>query len=655
MVRFWTGWSRTRARRRTLFALAALLSSTGAAHAQRAGENAISAANDAFGTSVGNESLGLYNANDARGFSPVTAGNVRVEGLYFDQQPSLNARLVAGSAVHVGISAQSYAFPAPTGIADYRLRLPGDKQVVSTVVNLGPYSSTSLEVDGQFPIVPGKFSIGLGAGWVRGEDDFTVKSTALNGAVFARWRPSDDADFTAFYGRTENCKGRTQPRTFTSGSNFEPRHPPKRTSFGQEWENGDCSQANAGVIGRVTLPGDWLLRVGAFHSGEIVNKTSAEIYSPVDINGIGHHTAYLQPPLRAKSLSGEVRVAKTISEGPRRHTFDFALRGRDVQRDFGGSSTVDLGTGPIYSTVIIPEPAFKVGPTGDDRSRQGTAGISYDGLWAGVGALGFDVQQSFYHRQMIQPAPALTVVKTNATPLLYSARANFLVSKTLAVYAGYIHGFEETGPAANTAVNRGEAQPVSLTKQVDAGLRYFVTPRFTVVAGVFQVEKPYFNVNAANVYGPLGVVRHRGIEFSMTGQLLTEGLRAVGGVVLIDPRVSGDAVTQGLIGPVAVGPKPRSALLSLQYQPAVWKGFGIDGQVNHSGPQYAHQDNNLRIQGNTQLNLGARYNFKVGSVPASARFQALNVTDVFAYNLSYTGAFLVRSPRRFTLTLAADF
>ncbi len=624
------------------------------AYAQRAGENAISGAEDAFGTRVGNESIGLYDANNARGFSPVQAGNLRVEGLYYDQQPSLNERLVRGSAVRVGISAQSYAFPAPTGIADYRLRIPGDKQIISAVAVMGPYSTKGIEIDSQIPIVAGKFSIGLGISGNRAEDDAGVKSSAASGAVLARWRPGDNVDITGFYSRTENCHGRMQPQTLTGGP-FEPRHPQKRTTFGQRWENGDCTDVNAGAIGRAVLPGDWSVQAGLFRSWRIVNKMYGEIYQPVDINGIGRHTVYKQPPLSAGSYSGEVRIAKAISEGPRRHTLDFALRGRDVRRDFGGSSTIDLGFGPIYTPSDLPEPAFNLGNVGDDRSRQGTIGIAYDGLWAGVGGIGLDLQKTFYHRTMIQPAPALTVAKTNATPFLYSATANVLVTKTLAVYASYTRGFEETGPAAMSAANRGEAQPVSMTKQADAGLRLNLTPTLTVVAGVFQVEKPYFNVNAANIYGPIGDVRHRGIEFSVAGRLFTEGLRAVGGFVLLQPRISGDAVDLGIIGPVAVGPKPRSVQLSLQYQPAHWNGFGIDGAVNHSGAQMAHPDNKLKIQGNTQLNLGARYNFKVGDIPASVRFQALNVTDVFAWNLTYTGSFLVRAPRRFIVNTTLDF
>ena len=55
-----------------LFAVGALgLVDVAGAHAQRASENATTAAKDVFGTTVGNESIGIYNSNDVRGFSPI--------------------------------------------------------------------------------------------------------------------------------------------------------------------------------------------------------------------------------------------------------------------------------------------------------------------------------------------------------------------------------------------------------------------------------------------------------------------------------------------------------------------------------------------------------------------------------------------------------
>ncbi|MDZ4373466.1 MAG: TonB-dependent receptor, partial [Phenylobacterium sp.] len=100
----------------------ALICFGSAAYAQRADENAVKAAEDAFGTSVGAERIGLYSDSDARGFSPIAAGNIRIEGLYIDNPVGFTSRLAAGSTLRVGIAAQGYPFPAPTGLADYALR-----------------------------------------------------------------------------------------------------------------------------------------------------------------------------------------------------------------------------------------------------------------------------------------------------------------------------------------------------------------------------------------------------------------------------------------------------------------------------------------------------------------------------------------------------
>src|SRR5690242_13923106 len=84
--------------------------------AQHADENVITSAEDAFGTAVSGETIGLYDATMVRGFSPVAAGNLRIEGLYFDQQADLTIRAQSRYSVHVGTAAQGYIFPAPTGI-----------------------------------------------------------------------------------------------------------------------------------------------------------------------------------------------------------------------------------------------------------------------------------------------------------------------------------------------------------------------------------------------------------------------------------------------------------------------------------------------------------------------------------------------------------
>src|SRR5437763_1483346 len=79
------------------------LVSTAAFAQNRANDNAITQAEDAFGFSVGQESIGIYNATQARGFSPTQAGNVRIDGLYFDPAFGLQGLLINNVGIKVGL------------------------------------------------------------------------------------------------------------------------------------------------------------------------------------------------------------------------------------------------------------------------------------------------------------------------------------------------------------------------------------------------------------------------------------------------------------------------------------------------------------------------------------------------------------------------
>src|SRR5580693_1878902 len=106
--------------------------------------NVVSSAEDAFGITLGPESLGLYNPGSVRGFSPTLAGNVRIDGLYFDQQGSMFDRLVTDTRIRVGLAAVGFPWPAPSGIVDYSLCEPKDVPALSSIAYIGPYDSRDL-------------------------------------------------------------------------------------------------------------------------------------------------------------------------------------------------------------------------------------------------------------------------------------------------------------------------------------------------------------------------------------------------------------------------------------------------------------------------------------------------------------------------------
>src|SRR6478672_10349681 len=194
---------------------------TGAAQGQRADENAVTSAEDAFGTSVGDYNLGLYNPNDVRGFSADAAGNIRIDGLYIDRQADFTSHLIAGSTIRVGPSAQGYQFPAPTGIADFRPRRAGDKPLISPNVAYGPYGGVELEADAQLPL-SSTLSLTSGGGLYWLHNDNCSKASSWSAALAPRWQPSRNIELIPFWS-TIRYSGEAVPLVFVSGHALPPR------------------------------------------------------------------------------------------------------------------------------------------------------------------------------------------------------------------------------------------------------------------------------------------------------------------------------------------------------------------------------------------------------------------------------------------------
>ncbi|KAK0331053.1 hypothetical protein LTR94_030427, partial [Friedmanniomyces endolithicus] len=217
---------------------------------------------------------------------------------------------------------------------------------------------------------------------------------------------------------------------------------------------------------------------------------------------------------------------RALAEGPRLHVIHLSLRGRDRQQRYGGSDFLDYGPTRIGQSFDPPEPRFAFTPQTHDRVRQATLGIAYDGRWRDVGELSFGVSRTDYRKRFSLPgAPQLD---TRSQPWLWNVTAAGFPRPRLAIYAGYATGLEESGIAPDNAVNRNQPLPAILTRQVDAGLRYQLTDTIKLVGGVFDLRKPYYNLDAANRFDLLGDIVNRGVEFSVAGAV-TPRLNIVAG------------------------------------------------------------------------------------------------------------------------------
>ena len=627
--------------------LAALLANSGTAWAQRTGENAVDSAEDAFGTSVGNERVGLYSPFSARGFSPVQAGNVRINGLYFDYQGDLNQRLISGSNVRVGLTAQGYPFPAPTGVADYSLRLPGPEAVASTVVGIGPFGGPRLEVDAQLPVSE-MLGIAGGVGFNDAESYYGGDQQIFDAAIIARWRPTKNVEIIPFWSMKRETGGEAHPIIFTEGAFLPPRIP-RRRYFGPEWAQSEGDDFNYGLLATYGF-GDWTLRGGAFRSIAHDHRNFTPLFLNTNAEGEADRLVVSEQKRRFASTSGELRLTRRFVEGDRLHLVHLMTRGRMQDRRNGGGQTFDLGRGRIDEQIVAPEPVLTLGPQTTDEVRQATFGLGYEGRWRKVGELSLGIQRTFYRKAVVQPSEALPVSKSR--PWLFNGTLSVFANPDLVFYAGYSKGLEESPVAPDIAVNRGEAPPAIITEQMDAGFRYNLTDGLRLVAGVFDVRKPYFALDPDLVFRELGVVRNRGIETSLAGQI-TPRLSIVLGAVFLDATVSGDQVELGLIGKRPIGSVGRIITGALNWNLPWVDGLSLDLAYEGTSDRVANRANTLIIPPRYVVSLGARYRFDLAGKPATFRAQAASVNNVYGFSNLGEG-FWYNPPRRFQMSLTVD-
>lgn len=620
------------------------------ASAQRARENAVAEANDAFGTAVGREEIGLYSASSARGFSPSQAGNLRIDGLYFDQinQAKLASRIVRGSSVHVGISAQGFPFPAPTGVVDFHLRAPGEESAASVLLGLASYDQWYGELDFQTPVVEDVLSVGAGAGYSRNSSyRIAERSEETTLGAIALWRPLESLTIKPFWSWTEHLEYRERPYVFIGNSGY-PRYRGVDL-MAQPWTDYGFTSANYGVTADLELASDWDFAAGVFRSEADTDLNYEPSLLNTDGEERGDYAITASPPRNSHSTSGEIRLSRRFTAGRSQNALYMSVRGRDRSGESGGADTQAIGPATTNSVPLVPPLQFDPGATTRIDAQQLTPGIGYEGVWRDAGQISLGVQKSYYERTVYAPGAAPITGKSE--PWLYYIAGAVHASQKLAVYASFTRGFEEIGNAPFNAANRDEVVPAQLTKQVDAGIRYQLTPRVQLVAGLFEIEKPYFDLDELNVFRHLGTTSNRGVELSLTGGL-TDQLTVVAGIIAIDPKVSYDT-GQGSEERTAVGPVPGLVRANFQYRLAAIEGLTLDAKIESTSKRYARY-NSVRLPAVTTIDAGVRYATQVLGRDATFRLQLFNLTNEFSLSPNASGQLTPLDARRFDLSFTFD-
>lgn len=635
------------------------------AHAQqKSAENAVTSADDAFGNSVGLESTGIYSENNVRGFSPLDAGNSRIDGIYFDPVSLITLRMRQSQAMRVGYAALDYPFPAPTGIVDNRLRTVTNDFTLGLEAHLQQYGSYVFSAESRIPLV--QDHLGLVAGLSHGHAKYIDGASENNYSFVVKpvFR-FGGVEFSPFYSANYVRDSKSRPVIFGAGP-FVPALPEPKRYYGSPWTSAGKDNVNLGATFKAVITNHLSLRAGIFRSSVQRRNTVTELFAVTTPQGNSQHTLIADPDEQNRSWSGEAQLAWNAQTGQWRHRLIAGFRMRDRHTESGGSNFVPCGTPmlgePDTAAACLTRPNFVFTQPNLGKVKQSAAMLGYLGELPGVGRINLGIQRASFHARF-QGNGQLT--ETREQHWLYNASLGINLTRDLILFGGTQRGLEDSGAAPDTAANRAEQLPAALSTQYEAGLHWnFGSSKGfggQLVLSAFQISKPYFTFDDLNRYTRLGTVRHKGIEMSLSTHMFDNRLTLLAGAVFMKPEVLFGPGQQGTLGTKPVGARPVQLRLDANYRTGLWSGFTPTMSFSYFNTTAASARNLAALGGRqltlgprSSLDIGARQPIHIGKYPASIRFRVDNVLDMAAWYVLASNTYSPADRRRFSLSLLVD-
>jgi iron complex outermembrane receptor protein len=642
-------------------AIAATIPATALAQ-QKAAENAVTAADDAFGTAVGLESTGIYSENDARGFSPTKAGNVRVDGIYFDPVASVSFRLRSSQAIRIGYAALDYPFPAPTGIADNQLRtVADDRLAVGLGIHKLQYGSFVQDLDAHLPILGPRLGLvlGLSHGHAVQVDGSISENAALTLKPVVRF---SGVELSPFYSAGIVRDSTVRPIVVLAGTPV-PALPRVRHYFGSHWARNNSNNLNLGATLKAAMTPRLSLRAGLFRSSLRRITNYSESFTITDDSGFAAHRLVADPEQDIHSLSGEAQLAWRFGSDRWQHRLIAGFRGRDRTTESGGSDPRDFGTVRFGEPDDDLKPAFRFSKVNRGSVRQTAFLLGYLGRIEGSGRISLGLQRADFKAEFTGRDPlsgAIGTSREHEREWLYNASLGVELAREFTLYAGTQRGLEDSGAAPENAANRNEQLPPTRSTQYEAGLRW-KHGGVALVISAFQISKPYFSFDAGNRFTDLGTVRHRGIEASLSGHF-GKHLSLLAGAMLMKPEVSGEARALRRVGPRPVGTPSVYARIDANYRTAILGGLTPTLSVTYQGrrtasarPLDAAGRKQLMLPRYVPVDIGLRQPVRLGRYPATIRLLMQNAFDDASWKVIASNTLQPEDRRRFTAELLIDF
>lgn len=622
--------------------------------------NAVVSAEDAFGSSEGDESVGIYDQTSVRGFNLEAAGNYRINGRYFVRNSGVSSFFLERTTVRIGYNALALDYAGPLGVVDYKLRDPQLGEPSQFTIGLDSYEQpfAELHVKHRNPAETASVSVGVSSRfrWAN-EQGGDGRDALLAGT--ARINLTDRSQLQMFGGEYRYRRSGRFRVALAPAADSLPDEIDRGRYLGQSWATEQGARRILGGLATADLSDGWSVRAIGVFSQEAPDSKFTQRFSVSDADLPALSDYVVSPRQRSHSYSGELRLGRTFLTRDLANNVALSARWRDSRNRYGGERVIDTGLTTLGEPVTPVEFPQLDGSDASlhDRIEQQGFGVSYQMALGNRLRANGGLLYSNYEKRFTDDTG--TTTSNESAPWLYNIGAAARLTDHWELYGSYSRGLEEAGTAPPTATNANTVLEATIATQGELGLRYAIHPELKLILAGFDTRKPQTGIDArTGAFEFIGDVRHRGIETSLSGAL-TSTLTTVLGAVYTDAEVTGINIDSGRIGSRPVNVPPWRAIANLNYQ--VNPRFSVDIGVEYVGERAALSrtqsgtGSQLLLTDSTVVDIGGRYRIQAFQVPMTVRAQMLNVLDEFSWR-SAPGETLDYTPQRSVrLLLTTEF
>jgi len=526
--------------------------------------------------------------------------------------------------------AGAYYGPAsPGGIFNYVLKRPTDVPLNEFTTGFSTNGGWLEHADvGGY--VDDAHRLGYRINALNEQGDGFVKNSSLDrqlisAAVDVKPRSDTTVELNAYYYKFDKFG---YPGGFSYGSTIKlpDAADPTTVGYGQSFAGMSLETSTLSFKVKHDLTENWRVSGGMLY--QVVDRSLLTVTNTFQNNNYDYKsTMGLSAAGRFIVTSNTVNLNGRFSTGPIGHDLVIGTTGYiwEIQQA-KTNNTWSLGSSNYYDPDIFASPnmSLAMGPrfkSGDNRQQTIVVGdnIKFDDQWSAMAVASYSwidttnyntsgVQTGAYQDEGLSPTVALT----------------YKPIKPVSVYAAYADTLEAGGTAPTAASNSGETLAPFRSEQYEAGIKTDFG-KFSTALALFQIERPFAFTDTDNVYKVQGNQRNKGVEASITGEMLPD-LRIYAGVTILDPILTDTGVTTTENKQVVGVPLYQANLLAEYALPWV-EGLFVNFNIHYTGERAANNLNTTWADGYTTLDLGGRYETQVMGKKTTVRLAVNNVFD----------------------------